>query len=546
MLKIFKKFNTKEYENDTALVYKQKNYTYKALAQLVFAQHIKLKNIECKSVAIASEDSFDFIINFLSSIYSGKEIFLPDDINKLKKLQTGCFVVTETPKEAALAAGRNVLPEISADDVVINFFTSGTTSEPKLIKKTLSNLVIEACDIIEEFNLSRHGELVFSSTARLSHLFGLTFHLMVPLCGGFVVNADRINYPEQAESLAQNTFFISTPSFLEKIYKHNIIMQTSPKFVLSSGSKLSDEIFSYLENFSHTTEVYGSTETGVIAYRKSAKSHFLKKFKNVETRQDKAGRLVVRSCYFPEDELTTSDVVAFEDSEHFSIIDRSDRILKIQEKRVSATEIEQALKRHCFVENAHCLKIDEKLACAVVLSDSGKGHFLNAGNLETIKVLKNSLKDTSEILPQRWRFLGEIPENARGKVDREKIEKIFLTKLSYPLVLKHTQDAKSAEIELVFYKNSNFFKGHFDDYPLTPGVVQLFFAHWFAQSCFEVKISSEQVKKIKFSNPIKPDKVIRLYLIDEDKTVSWEYFDKKSGDKFSSGIFTKNKGGGLV
>lgn len=529
---MFKKFNKREYFEDIAIFRGDKSYSFGELAQLVSLQCAKFKETKTKNIAIVSNDTFEFIVNFLACVYAGKEIFLLNDKNKLKDLKIDYFVANKLHDDCAAST----LNDINPDSIIVNFFTSGTTSEPRLIKKTLLNLIGEGEDIIAEFDLTQE-DLEFISTAKMKYLFGLTFHFMVPLCGGFVINANNVDFPEQVKGvLEKNLFFVSTPSFLEKISKYDAALPQTPKFIFSSGAKLSDEVFSYFEKSSSVVEIYGSTETGIVGYRRQSTAPNFQKFKNVEISTDDENHLTVRSNFFPENEFKLNDIVNLE-GDNFSLIRRSDNILKIQEKRISVAELVEKINRHYFVNNSHCLKVGEKLGCAAVLSDMGKEYFLKNGNLATVGLLKKGLKDTTEIVPQKWRFLDEIPKNDRGKIDKERIEQIFSTKLSYPLVLKRSQSGKNAELTLAFHRESNFFKGHFDDFPIVPGVVQLFWANWFAREIFQTSLATEQIKRMKFSGIIKPDQVIKLALVSETAGISYCYFNGE--EKFSSGTFSK-------
>ena len=73
--------------------------------------------------------------------------------------------------------------------------------------------------------------------------------------------------------------------------------------------------------------------------------------------------------------------------------------------------------------------------------------------------------------------------------------------------------------------------------PILPGVVQLYYARYFANDVFNIEISPEEVKKVKFSNIIKSDTNIILKLKNDENCVNFTY---EADDKvYSSGIFVK-------
>ena len=109
--------------------------------------------------------------------------------------------------------------------------------------------------------------------------------------------------------------------------------------------------------------------------------------------------------------------------------------------------------------------------------------------------------------------------------------------LSLPFVVSRNISENSAEIELVFKHNCNFFKGHFDAMPILPGVVQLYYARFFIEDVFGIELGFSEVKKVKFSNIISPDIQVTLVLKNKENSVEYTYL---ADDKiFSSGIFIK-------
>ena len=142
----------------------------------------------------------------------------------------------------------------------------------------------------------------------------------------------------------------------------------------------------------------------------------------------------------------------------------------------------------------------------------------------------------SEIIPQRWKYIDEIPMNVIGKVNKQLIEHIFNVNVSLPLILDREITQNSITYKMYFYNKCNFFKGHFPEFKLVPGVVQLYFAKELSNSHFNLNIREGQWKRIKFSNIIEPDKIIYLKLKKDEKNVSYEYYYEEK--KYSSGVFS--------
>ena len=531
---MFDKFNSCECDVKIVLNNGEKEFTFRELKELVFIKSEFLKSIDSKNIVVLGNDSFSFVINFLACVFARKEIFLLDDKHNLNYLETDYYVAEEVSGNEK-QTGDLFFGDIDSHNTIINFFTSGSSAQPKQIKKTLWNLIEEAKDIAEEFENFGTNKLNFISTTKMNHLFGLTFHFMVPFCNGYTICTKPVQYPEEINT--PNAFLVSTPAFLEKLMKYNVELETPPEWIISAGSKLNIDIFKYIEKNSNVIEIYGGTETGIVAYKRHYNETAMKKFKKVKISTDEQNRAVVVSNYFPEDIITQNDAIEIISGDYFKLLERTDRVLKIHDKRISAPRFEKEINDHKFIGDSYCLRMDKKLACLAVLSSAGKDYFLKNGNISLTKELKMDLSQKFDIVPQKWRYVAEIPKNETGKFDKQRIEKIFNTNITYPALLNHTLSKDEANIEMVFPKNSNFFRGHFDEFPITPGVVQLFFAHWLAQDYFNIKIPVDTVRKIKFTNIIKPDRRLHLSLINKEDRVAFKYFFDDT--IFSSGIFSK-------
>ena len=106
--------------------------------------------------------------------------------------------------------------------------------------------------------------------------------------------------------------------------------------------------------------------------------------------------------------------------------------------------------------------------------------------------------------------------------------------LSMPLVLSRELTDGCASFRLCFLNNSNFFKGHFEGIPVLPGVVQLFWASYFIKLAFGIDTHVGQLRKIKFSNIIRPTKIVELKLERVKNGINYQYQD--SENVYSLGI----------
>lgn len=543
-MNIFDIFHTNEYESVPVLMHNGKSVTLGEFKTVVLRACSFFNDKKLEDVIITSEDTFDFTVWFFACIYMNKNIFLLTDSSRLRYLDFDYIKLDKFDIQMPVstsACKRFDFQKPDFQNTFVNFFTSGSGSEPKMIKKSLQNLINEGLDIFESFKeFFGENHRVVSST-KSQHMFPFAYRFMMPLCNAdrLIIDTQDIYYPDSQD--LSDCVFVSTPSFLDKFKKYNAMCEA--KVVFSAGAIIKQDLFTYLEKKSRVIDIYGSTESGTVGYKKSSAQKYHTAVSNVFVSVDEKSQIKLKSPYFLESELILCDIIKMENEKNFMLLNRSDRVLKIQEKRISAQEIESVVSQCNIVNECYCLKSADKLACAVSLNKEGFDFYFEnpqgCGLKNISSHLKQLVSSKTEIVPQRWKFLYELPKNERGKIDRLKIEKIFATNLSLPFVFECHKSQHNAVYEMLFPKSCNFFEGHFDGFPILAGVVQLYFANYFASDAFNVKINTDSVKKIKFSKLIKPDEKLKLIFERKDNTINYRY--EKDGQICSSGVMTINE-----
>src|SRR5574344_342708 len=509
-----KYFSNNSFDKKIILKNKEKSFSLKEIKSIISHKISILKDIKQTKIILDAEDNLSFILNFLSCIFSEKEIYLVNDTKKLKEFSNDEYKIfnnRDFNKQEIIE-----FKTINPNDIIINFFTSGSTQKSKLIKKSLENLVEESADLFYEFNFNKNLEVI--STTTLNHLFGITFHLMLPLNNGLVINTDSINYPEDIAK--SDAILVSTPSFLDTMKKYNVTLTKKLSYIISAGAKLQDETFEFAKSkvAQRVIDIYGSTETGVIAYRTDFKQNERKLFRGIKILETTDSETQISSNYSYNETDNLGDKIALHD-DTIELLGRCDRILKIQEKRLSATEIEEEISKNELVKECYCFEYSKKIATIVVLTPLGYKFALDNSILDLIKKLKSDIKDKFEIIPQKWKFIDAIPKTKNGKINKQQIIDIFNLNLSLPLIISRDINKDYAIFKLYFYSNCNFFQGHFNKFHLLPGIVQLFYANFFTQLAFNRDCHCGQLKKIKFMNIIRPNDILDLKLELSEKGV---------------------------
>ncbi len=117
--------------------------------------------------------------------------------------------------------------------------------------------------------------------------------------------------------------------------------------VFSSGGALPAEAAQALHQRlgQWPTEIFGSSETGGIAWRQGPT--LWQPFADVQLSQGEDGALRIASTYLPPGHIEHSaDAARIEADGRFELLGRLDRIVKLEEKRISLPMLEQALVAH--------------------------------------------------------------------------------------------------------------------------------------------------------------------------------------------------------
>lgn len=421
---------------------------------------------------LISSDRFSFLAGFLATLHANvllvlppadtpgllKDIMKPGDIilsdQKELALLGNPFIslcpVAISPEtgssEAALTQEEILFPPLDPLHSSITFYTSGSTGHPKSILKTLEQLEteIETLDTLwgekktDHFHEATDFERgLFLSTVPHYHIYGLLFSLLWPVCAGYPLHCKTYSYWEELlPHLTSKTYLLSSPAHLERFPLLSDAKVPLCHRLFSSGGPLSYEAAQKASQILGCLpyEVYGSTETGGIAFRQQVNAQTpWTPFPKIRVWENNHQQLCLTSPYLPTAYETQDQVDLFDDGT-FLLKGRLDRIAKVEGKRVSLTQIERLLLHHSFVQEAVALHFPKSptyhrdtIAVVIVLTPDGKKHLSQHGKLSLSQCLSQHLKQTIEpvLLPKKWRFVDHLPTNAQGKRPLALLQNLF-------------------------------------------------------------------------------------------------------------------------
>lgn len=407
-----------------------------------------------------------------------------------------------------------------ADALVV--FTSGSTGEPAALRKRLAQLFDEVHALEAAFG-ARLGAAEVHGTVSHQHIYGLLFRLLWPLAAGRAIAARRVAYLEDLATRSQPLVLVASPAHLKRLGS----LPAAPpalRAVFSSGGPLpADALLPCSRHLGQTPiEVYGSSETGGVAWRQRAPGSDdaapWQALPGVDWQID-GEQLRLRSPQADADHWMTAADRARAEGDGFVLLGRSDRIVKIEEKRVSLAAIEQALLAHAEVAAvALALLPGRRQELGVVLQPRDWAGIDAIGRTAWLAPLRESLAPLLEptVRPRRWRLVSELPVNAQGKTSQAALQALF-DPLRPPMrVLART--ATQAQLLLEVEASLPAFDGHFPEHPVLPGVVQLDWAQRFGRELFaQLPPRVTGLEQLKFQQVITPGQrvLLQLELLDD-------------------------------
>ena len=467
--------------------------------------------------ALYFEDTLEFTTALMGAWHAGKTAWLPGDVlpATLSRLAAhidgyvGDMPSSLQPIPDAPAQPWSTLDE-QAQQLVI--FTSGSTGAPVAIPKRLGQLFSEVRALEQAFGERVAGAEVLATVSH-QHIYGLLFRVLWPLASGRVFRAERLSYIEDIPDPAQGPFvLIASPAHLKRLPETARSLQC----LFSSGGPLPDAaVPDCIAKLGQAPiEVYGSSETGGVAWRQRSGPEIWQALPGVQWRLQ-GETLQIRSPHLDADAWTATADRAAASAGGFTLLGRADRLLKIEEKRVSPTAVEQALLATGCVQDLRVLTLPgvrEQLAIVAVPTEAGWAVIDNEGKAALTHRLREALRQGLDAvaLPRRWRFVSALPGNAQGKTPLEDLRALFDPRRPQPRVLSVT--ATSAHLRIVAEAALPQFDGHFPDHPILPGVAQIEWAILLGRELFALPPRFLALEGLKFQQVIQPGKVIELSL----------------------------------
>jgi acyl-coenzyme A synthetase/AMP-(fatty) acid ligase len=249
-------------------------------------------------------DRYRFTVGLAACLISGRVSLLPSThtpevIGQLAGFAPDAFCLTDDracdiglpkvhyPDELAAEELAWAVPDIPVSQLAAIVFTSGSTGTPLPYKKTWGRLARCVRDGAPPLGLLDGRSHTLIGTVPAQHMYGFESTVLLALVSGNAFCAERPFYPADiAGSVAavpQPRTLVTTPIHLRALIASEIELPPV-ELVMSATAALNQDLAREVEAKFHTRllEIYGSTETGQIALRRTAESASWRLWPNVQ------------------------------------------------------------------------------------------------------------------------------------------------------------------------------------------------------------------------------------------------------------------------
>lgn len=394
------------------------------------------------------EDRYRFAVVFAAALLTGKISLQPashtvETLQRLLLEHPDAFGVVdgalESPIDAAgfsffaydkLAAGPRPsvgkMPMVDADRVVAVLFTSGSTGLPQPHAKTWARLVKNGQSEAQGLGLQGRAP-VLVGTVPVQHSYGFESTFLLALHGGCRFWSGKPFYPQDVvdalNAVPRPRMLVTTPFHLSALLASDLAWP-GLDICLSATAPLSAELAARVEQRSGAPvhEIYGSTESGQLACRRTTAGPLWQLLPDVQLEQD--NDTTTAHGGHVEGRVPLSDIIENKGSGQFVLHGRHADLVNIAGKRSSLAYLNHQLCAVAGVRDGAFFLPDE--------SDDANADvtrltaFVVAPGL-TPQALLNALRQRvdSVFLPRPLVFLEALPRNSTGKLPRTALRTLY-------------------------------------------------------------------------------------------------------------------------
>ncbi len=336
---------------------------------------------------------------------------------------------------AGTAGGSWRVPEIDADQLAAYVFTSGSTGVPVPYPKTWGKLVRCVRDGAARLGFADGRRHTVLATVPAQHMYGFESSVLLALQSGGALCAERPFYPADVCSalaaLPRPRTLVSTPIHLRALLASQAELPPVD-LIVSATAPLPRELAAETEQRFQAPllEIYGSTESGQLATRRTARDEEWQLWPGVCLTLEE-GRAWARGGHL-EQPTPMCDELEPIDAERFLLGDRLADLVNIAGKRSSLSYLTHQLTSiegvedgvFFFPEEPHPSQAGVARVAAAVVAPG-----LDAARLT--EALRRRIDPV--FLPRPLLVVERLPRNSTGKLPREALRSLAATSATAPV-----------------------------------------------------------------------------------------------------------------
>ncbi|HEY2275682.1 MAG TPA: AMP-binding protein [Steroidobacteraceae bacterium] len=339
-------------------------------------------------------------------------------------------VGSSVPGEVSFAA---LVPQIEASQRAAWVFTSGSTGTPVPHEKSFGGLLECMWVAAQRLGLTPGVSHAIVATVPPQHMYGFEASVLLPLASGHALTAERPFYPADIcavlAAAPRPRVLVTTPIHLRALMAADRSIPDTD-LIVSATAPLSGQLASEVEQRCHTQllEIYGTTETGSIAVRRTTETAQWRLWPEV-TLESRAGETWARGGHVVQP-TRLCDVIEVTGRDSFLLHGRVADLVNIAGKRSSLAYLNHQLNSipgvldgaffHCDAPAGHDA-VTRVGACVV------------APGLDAAAIAAELRRRIDPVfLPRPLLLVASLPRTSAGKLPQEALRSLAAAQTKPP------------------------------------------------------------------------------------------------------------------
>lgn len=495
-------------------------------------------------------DRYRFAVSLCAALVAGKVSLLPSThtpemVRQLASFAPDAFCLHDAPDcsidlprfaypDAASGDLANdapfAVPQIDAARIMAYVFTSGSTGAPVPHRKTWGFLVGCVRAAADRLGLLDGRAATLIGTVPAQHMYGFESTVLLALIGGLAFSNRQPFYPvdirDELDSIPQPRVLVTSPIHLRALLSAGHALPRAA-LVLSATAPLSEKLACEAEAALEAplVEIYGSTETGQIATRRTSQGAAWALFPGIrldardepasDGAGDDGGPTVWVSGGHVEAPVPMGDALELLGDGRFLLHGRKADLVNIAGKRTSLAYLNHQLNAIPEVVDGVFFMPDETAPAHGDASLEPVTRLVALVVAPTLAAadLQRALRERIDpaFMPRPLVFVDALPRNETGKLPRDVLAALVARHAraaTAPMAARDAADTPA--LAFTIPADHPALPGHFPGHPVVPGVVLLDHAIHAIGAALNRPLHAWRLGSAKFLSPVAPGEPLDL------------------------------------